>query len=476
MSESPSPQADPGFMALPPITEHPSPLPASTPQRLEAGRRLRRALPRRSLAELSGHDRDPLSILDRQNSRRLQDLLPLRAERMSESPFAFYRGTAAIMAADLAADAHTSLLLPSCGDAHVSNFGFYASPQRTLVFDLNDFDEAAWAPWEWDLKRLVTSIVVAGQSTGRDEAVVRSAVLSTVRAYARALRTSADLPPIQRYYTRLDAEAGLEAMPASMQKVVRKAIKQAQRRTGERAVKKLTVADEDGRMRFVHRPPTMGPLPPSTMRQLRHLMRRYLETASADIHQLLRHYAIADAARRVVGVGSVGTRCALSLLQDGDGNALILQSKEANRSVLEEFGGISQPRVLENFAAAHGEGARVVALQRVLQAVSDPFLGYLRFEGNDLYVRQFHDMKGGIEADLLDDEPFQVYSQACGITLARAHSQSPLAEVVSGYLGGGRIVGEALLDWAYAYAELSLHDYRAFLAAEGPASEPPTPG
>ncbi len=466
MSESQTPSLGNGFPELPPITDRRPALPASTAQQLAAGRRLRRTLPRRELASLSANDRDPVAILDEQNAGRLQELLPLRAERMSQSPFTFYRGTAALMASDLAADAHTGILVPSCGDAHVSNFGFYASPQRTLVFDLNDFDEAAWAPWEWDLKRLVASIVVAGQATSRDEGVVSAAATGAVRSYASALRASTTLSPLQRYYTRLDADAGVDTLPAASQRVLRKAVKQARKRTGERAVKKLTVVDGDGRMSFAHQPPTLTPLPPEILKQLRRLMRRYLETAGTDIHQLLRHYTISDAARRVVGVGSVGTRCALSLLQDGDGNALLLQSKQATRSVLEQYGGIPQPRALAQLVDAHGEGARVVALQRVLQSVSDPFLGYLRFDGSDLYVRQFHDMKGGIEADQLEDEPFRTYSQACGVTLARAHAQSTLAAVISGYVGGGRVLAESLLQWGRAYAERSLEDYRVFLEAQ----------
>ena len=171
---------------------------------------------------------------------------------------------------------------------------------------------------------------------------------------------------------------------------------------------------------------------------------------SFDIHQLLQHYEVVNIVRRVVGVGSVGTRCTLNLLQDGNRNALLLQGKEAGKSVLEQYGGITQPRILRDGVARHGEGARVVSMQRVLQAVSDPFLGYLRHDGADFYVRQFHDMKGGIDADTLDDGPFKVYAQACGVTLARAHSQSPRAALISGYLGNGRVAAQALLEWGYA--------------------------
>ncbi len=442
-------------------------LPESTSERLAIGRELRARVPRRAQAELPiAADRDPLGILSEQNRSRLQHLIPLRVERMSQSPFAFYRGTAAIMAADLAAGPHGGVIVPSCGDAHISNFGFYASPQRMLVFDLNDFDEAAWAPWEWDLKRLVASVVIAGQASSRDEDRIRDAVLRAVRAYARALRAGVLASPTTRYFAHFDPEAGLEQRDPASQQVLRTAIKHARKRTGERAARKLTETGEGGRLVFVERAPTMTKAEPEVEEQARGYLRRYLMSANADVRQLMRHYVLSDVARRVVGVGSVGTRCSLALLQDGDGSALIMQAKQAVRSVLEQYGGIAQPLELQSHVAQHGEGGRVVALQRMLQSLSDPFLGYLRGDDVDLYVRQFHDMKGGIEAETIDDEPFTAYAQACAVTLARAHCQSRDAAVASGYVGGGNRLGEALLEWGYAYAALSLRDYRAFLAEQ----------
>ena len=443
-------------------------LPLSVAERIASGRALREAVPFRELAELRTGVRDPLGILREQNATRLQELLGLRAERMSQSPFTFYRGTAALMAADLAGEPHTGILVPSCGDAHVSNFGFYASQQRTLVFELNDFDEAAWAPREWDLNRLLASIVIAGQATARAEEVVRDAVLRAVRTYARALARAAQASPRDRYYTRLDATAGLSEMDPQTRKVLKKAIRQARKRTGERAVRRLTQADESGMLRFVPQPPTMTEIGPELRAVQTDLLGQYLASAATDIRLLMRHYGLVDVIRRVVGVGSVGTRCSLALFQDGDGHALILQTKEAGRSVLEQYGGIEQPPEVSAFIAEHGQGARVVAMQRVLQAVSDPFLGSLRGGGPvevDLYVRQFHDMKGGIETDQLDDESFVTYARACAITLARAVAQSPSAADISGYIGGGRRLGEAMLSWSLAYAEQSRADYEAFLAA-----------
>jgi uncharacterized protein (DUF2252 family) len=440
--------------------------PPSVRARAADGRDTRRRVPRSTLSRLTVEDRDPLGILDRQNATRIAELVPLRTERMAASPFAFYRGTAALQAADLARDPHSGILVPSCGDAHVANFGFYASPQRTLVFDLNDFDEAAWAPWEWDVKRLVTSIVIGGQASSRDESVVTDAALAAVRTYARAMAANADRSPLLRYFEHFDVGAVASSADKQTRAVLQEAMRDAEKRTGDRATKRLTETGPDGRLVFVEQPPTMVHADAATESRLRENVDRYARTASVDIRLLLTNYTVSDLARRVVGVGSVGTMCTLALFQDGEGNALILQAKEAGRSVLEEYGGIAQPAAFHEHVEQYGQGGRVVALQRILQAVSDPFLGHLQAFQGDFYVRQFHDMKGGIDAEELEDRPFRAYAESCAATLARAHSQSANAAVVAGYIGNGRVVGEALLEWAYAYAALSHDDYDAFVAAE----------
>ena len=429
------------------------------------GKALRKKVPRRALAELATRNRDALGILRHQNSTRVAELLPLRDERMSASPFAFYRGTAAHMADDLGAGPSTDISVASCGDAHVANFGFYASPQRTLVFDLNDFDEGAWAPWEWDLKRLVTSIVIAGQTSGRDDAVTADAARAAVLQYANALSRGGDDTPLARYYQHFDAEGGLTTGDKDSRKVLRRAIAHAEKRTGEQAVRKLTTLQADGRLRFIEQPPTMTHVTPDVESALDASIEQYLVSARSDIQLLLANYALSDTVRRVVGVGSVGTRCYVSVFVDGNGSALLMQIKEAGRSVLSEYGGCAQPAPISDFVGRFGEGARVVALQRILQGVSDPFLGHFRAPTRDYYVRQFRDMKGGIEAETLDDGPFRGYAQACATVLARAHGQSPTAAQVVGYLGSGKVAAEAIVEWSYAYAALSGSDYRAFLDA-----------
>lgn len=248
--------------------------------------------------------------------------------------------------------------------------------------------------------------------------------------------------------------------------MLRDAISHAQRRTSERAMRKITTAGDDGRLRFVEEPPTMTHISADRERALTDALRGYLASTRPDIRLLLAHYEISDTVRRVVGVGSVGTRCFVSALVDGDGHGLLMQTKEAGRSVLIQYGERPQPGELTGIIDAEGEGARVVALQRILQGVSDPFLGHFRGQEQDFYVRQFRDMKGGIDAETVDDDSFRLYGQACAAVLARAHGQSPTAgDVVVGYIGTGDVTMDAIVSWSYAYADLSRGDYEAFVAA-----------
>jgi uncharacterized protein (DUF2252 family) len=448
-------------------------VPPTLEDHLAEGRAVREQVPREHLAQLPDGARDPMGILDEQDAQRVPELVPIRSQRMAESAFAFYRGTAALMAADLARSPSSGLTVGSCGDAHVSNFGLFASPQRTLVFDLNDFDESAWAPWEWDVKRLVTSIVIAGQSTSRDEKVVRDAALGAVRTYARALASGVKRSPLKRYYDHFDADAAADAVDPESAEALHSAVKDAERRTAKRAVRKLTTVAPSGRLTFVEQPPTMTHVDPRIEARIHEYIALYLASANVDIRVLMQKYHVTDIARRVVGVGSVGTRCYLISLADGDGNALLLQAKEAGPSVLVQYGGVSQPEAVAEFIDQEGDGGRVVAMQRILQAVSDPFLGHLRGTPVDggpdrsFYVRQFHDKKGGFDMDTLEDRAFRWYADACATTLARAHGQSPTASVVAGYVGGGRVAGEAILEWSYRYADVSRADWQLFRQHRG---------
>ncbi len=447
-------------------TESSRPALPSLAQRLAAGRAERDRVPRGDLAQLTTSGRDALGILEEQDATREERVLPLRAERMAASPFAFYRGTAAVMAADLARDARTGISVGSCGDAHIANFGFYASPQRTLLFDLNDFDEAAWAPWEWDVKRLVTSIVIAGRATGRTDQIVQTAARHAVDAYSKRIARAARTSPLQRYWTHFDAKASVHAISKSSQDVLLRAVRSARKRTGDHAVRRMTERGPDGRLRLIIRPPAMFHLDTALEADAEARLRAYARTANVDIQMLLLHYSASDTAFRAVGVGSVGTRCYLTVLEDGDGNALLLQTKEAQESVLIRYGRAAQPAAAVKHIERHGEGGRVVGMQRVLQAISDPFLGHSRDDDGEYYVRQFRDMKGGIDAETLDDEPFTRFGEACAITLARAHGQTADAGRVAGYIGKGRVVGDAIVAWANAYADVSYGDWQAFVATK----------
>ncbi|MCS5478546.1 DUF2252 domain-containing protein [Corynebacterium sp. YIM 101645] len=421
---------------------------------------------RGELASLTTTGRDPLGILHRQNTTREQWLIPLRMARMAQSPFTFYRGTAALMAADQARDPHSGIPVVSSGDAHLSNFGFYATPQRTQAFDLNDFDESAWAPWDWDLKRLVTSVIIGGRDTDRSEKVVQTAAADTIRAYVASLRTSDQHSPLERYYSHFNQEMARRHLGKESRRVLEQAAEDARKRTSARAARRLTEETTDGRRRFIEDPPVMTHVADEVELNVADNYQQYLRSAKADIRMVLAHYTLEDIVRRVVGVGSVGTRCFLVLLRDADGGVIILQVKEAMRSTLEEYGGIPQPGVLTESTEAVGEGARVVGLQRILQAYSDPFLGFLQSSrGRSFYVRQYHDMKGSVEIPELSDTAFNGYAIACGAVLARAHAQSVNARKVVSFIGGGKRIRRAILEWSNGYAELSLDDYRAFISS-----------
>ncbi|MDN5978476.1 MAG: DUF2252 domain-containing protein, partial [Acidipropionibacterium jensenii] len=420
----------------------PPPLPPSFDDRIHRGREARESTTWDGVAQLSTTDRDPIGILSEQNEDRLQSLVPLRTERMSVSPFTFYRGTAALMASDLARTPHSGI----------------------LVFDLNDFDESAWAPWEWDLKRLVASIVIAGRSTSRKKAVVRQTAVDTIASYLDALRAAVHTSPTERYFTHFDAEQHVSQLSKRSREVLKDAIGDAEKRTSARVVRRLTAVAKDGHRRFIEQPPVLTPIDDAAAAAVADGLRQYQDSASEDIHLLMLHYRLADVARRVVGVGSVGTRCFLALFEDGDGHHQVLQVKEAGRSVLEQYGGIAQPPALQDTMTSRGQGARVVGLQRILQGLSDPFLGYIDQGSRGYYVRQFHDMKGNIDMDTLKNEPFNQYGTACGRVLARAHAQSPEAVEILGFAGHGKKLTEAILSWSLDYAKLSESDFDLFTA------------
>lgn len=425
-----------------------------------AGRAIRKTAPRRALAERAATSRDPVAHLEEQNETRLEHLIPLRFGRMLASPFTFYRGSAGLMALDLAEDPHSGIPVLACGDAHISNFGFFASPERHLVFDLNDFDEVAIAPWDWDVKRLVTSVIIGGRDNRYSEKQIRKSALAAISAYVQTLRAIITRSPVERFFTLARAETLPSGIDSTTRAVLARTMRSAQKRTSERVVRRSTVRDAEGKLRFIEQPPRMTRLDALSGELVDRLATEYRSTVSFDVASVLAQYRPTDTARRVVGVGSVGTRCALQLFEGADDDTLVLQIKQANKSVLVQYGRFPQPERLSATVARLGEGARVINGQRLLQAVSDPFLGHLRHDGAEFYVRQFHDMKGSVDLARFDPQGFRDYGMLCATLLARGHAQSPLAVEIVGYIGSSDRVADAILEWCYAYAEQSLADYR----------------
>ena len=430
------------------------------------GRALRKTVSRRALAQLSPSPRTATEILVEQNANRLRELVPLRFARMLADPFAFYRGSAAVMAADLAANPSTGIEIMCCGDAHVSNFGMYAAPDRSIVFDLNDFDEAAVAPAEWDLKRLITSAIVGGRHAEYPTKAIRSYVEDALVGYQTSLTAMLeDMSVMDRYYLRVEPERYVGKVSKGLLGVIQKTTARARTRTSAQVFKQIMKIGPDGTPRLREQPPVLQHVDEEVEAPLVEAVQEYLAAVPADVALLLSHFRPTDLALRVVGVGSVGTRCYLVILVGPNDTPLILQIKEATRSVLEEYGGWRQPAPMTAAIEAKGQGVRVTDGQQILQAMSDVFLGTTRKDGRDYYIRQFHDMKGTVETEGMSASTFGEYVSACAVLLARAHSQSANASILRGYVGTANTAHDAIAEWSYTYADKSLDDFHQLRAA-----------
>ncbi|QRO02198.1 DUF2252 domain-containing protein [Archangium violaceum] len=432
-------------------------------ERKRQGRVLREKTPREEHARWQPPaDRpDPIALLEASNSGRLPSLVPIRHARMLEDPFAFLRGSAIIMANDLAHTPNTGVKVQACGDAHLANFGMYATPERNVVFDVNDFDETLPAPWEWDLKRLVASIWVAGRcACGATEAGCEEAVAACVRSYRRWMGRMSRWSFLDVWYARVDAESLLETIHQQERGSAERTLAQARRRTQLATLPKLTELRE-GRRCIIHDPPLIVRTPREHAEELAEVLQvmagGYLSSLQGDRGTLVRRYQTVDVARKVVGVGSVGTRCYVALLLGAHAeDPLFLQVKEAGPSVLEPFAGKS------TYAQA---GQRVVEGQRLMQAASDIFLGWCQVGGRDFYVRQLRDMKGSIDVERLSPRGLREYASMCGWALARAHARGGDAALLRGYLGRGDVFDQALCRFARAYADQTERDFAAFQKA-----------
>ncbi|MCU7821669.1 DUF2252 domain-containing protein [Kitasatospora sp. DSM 101779] len=428
---------------------------ATAAERTERGRAVRSVVPRSSHGPLSPPEgrADPVTLLERQAVTRLPELVPIRYGRMAASPFAFLRGAAVVMAADLAVQPHTGLTVQLCGDAHLLNFGVFGSPERALLFDLNDFDETLPGPFEWDVKRLAASLAVAAGSIGAGRSQVRGTARACVRAYRESVRRLAAMGELAVWYRRIDTTELLPMLRGGDRRRTEGRLAAARRRNSVHAVAKLTEV-RDGRRRIVARPPLITRIPAPDADTVHAILDDYRATLPEECRELLDRFRFVDAAAKVVGVGSVGTRCFVVLLQGRDeDDLLVLQLKEAERSVLEEH--------LPSGPHDH-HGHRVVAGQKLMQAASDIFLGWTTGPGEQarhFYWRQLRDMKGSAEVESMTPRMLQQYGTLCGTALARAHARSGDRLAIAGYLGGGTVFDEAVADFAVRYAERNAADH-----------------
>ncbi len=454
-----------------------APAESMTPaERAAAGKAARAQAPRSSHADWAPQNgrEDPVVLLERQAENRVPELVPIRYGRMARSAFAFFRGAAAIMAADLAPTSVSGLRVQLCGDAHLSNFGGFASPEREMLFDINDFDETLPGPWEWDVKRLAASLCIAARDLELEHVHAREVVVWAMRTYREAMRTFAEKTNLQVWYARLEAEEimGLASdmgTTSKRLKAMERSIAKARAKDSERAVSKLTEV-VDGQLRFISSPPLVVPLQEllaDVPRQefesrMSDLLEGYRASLAEDRRRLLDTYRFQGIARKVVGVGSVGTRAWVVLMVGRDEqDPLVLQCKEAQASVLEPYAGAS---------AFANSGQRVVEGQRLMQAASDIFLGWLPAVGldeqpRDFYVRQLWDGKLSVDIEAMGFEQLRNYGRLCGWTLARAHARSGDRIAIAGYLGKSGVFEEALADFSVAYADQNELDHRALVGA-----------
>ncbi|KPK10758.1 MAG: hypothetical protein AMJ56_07315 [Anaerolineae bacterium SG8_19] len=446
---------------------------SSIKQQKSMGKELRKQTPRSSHGDwVPAADRpDPISLLQAQDTGRLQHLIPIKYGRMLESPFAFLRGSAVVMASDLASTPTTGLKVVLCGDAHLSNFGVFATPERNLVFDINDFDESYPGPWEWDLKRLATSAVVAGRENGFSDKKCKKLATIVSKSYRESMGRFAQAHILDVWYFHVDADRALKVFDkyaGKGAKGAQKTVKKARSRTRQQTLNKLTEV-VDGKRQIVSDPPLLVPLRQLlsddqkeriSQQDTKKLWLEYVDSLPVERRLLLSRFRITDVALRVGGVGSVGTRCTIALLEgdaDDEDDALILQQKEAGPSVLEAY----LPK--RGYAS---QSQRVVIGRRLMQASSDIFLGWNRgLTGIQYYWRQLKDMKGSFDVTRLNAKGLGTYLGLCGVCLARAHARTGDPIAISGYLGSGDVFDKAISNFALAYADRTERDHQALVDA-----------
>ncbi len=449
---------------LPRVTKKSGPARIAQPARLvaiEAGRTQRQIVPRSAHAEWNANLRslNPVEVLAASGQTRLQELLPLRYGRMSHSPFTYMRGAAAMMAADVAVGPRTSIAVQACGDCHLGNFGAFASPERRVLFDINDFDETLPATWEFDLKRLAVSFVLLGRDQGYSKSVTQEVLATLLAAYRLHLADYAASSPLDTWYALIDSEVLIRTAPDEATRKRRIEFeKKARTRTTESLIGKM-LEERDGQMSFKNLAPTLTHLPRDSAleRSFRTVLERYPQTLSEERRHLLSRYQLQDVALKVVGVGSVGTRCGAALYVSDGGDRLVLQVKEACASVLAPYAG----------AGPHThQGQRVVIGQRLMQCASDIFLGWASDDdGHQFYVRQLRDMKTSVAYENMRGAVLYNFADMCGWALARAHSKAGDPSCLSAYIGQSDSLDRAISQFAHSYADQTERDFEAFKQA-----------
>ncbi len=429
---------------------------------IHLGHDTRDQVPFDQLADFTPTSRNVVQGIEHVESQLIQELLPLRHKKLAATPFSFFRGTDELMAYDLSKQVSANIPVVISGDAHIGNFGFYASPERKLLFDLNDFDESTIGSWDWDVRRLLVSIILAGEQLDLSSSKITKIEEAAVETYQQILSECFDdHTALERYYFSTEVESFLkqEENNSSM-KLWEKIKKTAVSRDSEKVVKKFTTLDNRGHLVFRENPPKTVHVSDKRYNQITAHLQKYLQTVSPDVAVLLSQFHISDIARHSVGVGSFGTRCYLVLLTAIDGSHLVLQIKEALQT--RRFQGFDVTTKYSQSGLDNGE--RIVTCQQVLQRASDPFLGFYHNDDTNrsFYVRQFWDMKESVELDKMSEADFSTYAKVCALLLARGHAQSPTAGIVHGYIGKKKKLVNSLVSWANAYAKQVHQDYQLF--------------
>lgn len=435
--------------------------PRARSERYALGKSLRKQVPRSTLGEwrIGRDDRDPVALVEENHEGRVPELIPVRVARMAASPYGFLRGSAVVMADDVARLPATGIMPVVCGDAHLGNVGFYASPERDLVLDLNDFDEAHTGSWEWDLRRLVASTWVAGRQNGSSESKCKEAVLTCARSYREEIRYLAEQPLFTRSFERIDMTRMAEHAPGgSLTTELERAAKRARKRTSDRAMPRFTT-EHHGNRQIVEEPPLITRLPDAEAEMLADGLDEYLKSLDPHWRRMLGGYTLVDVAHKVVGVGSVGLRAYVALLEgSSEDDVIFLQLKQARRSVLAKY-------VHGDSAWHRHQGERVVEYQQALQTVSDPLLGWTTVDDRQFYVRQFRNMKGSVALEQISAGALADYAGIAGHLLAKGHARTSGASMIAGYVGKGTNLDRAMARFAQAYADQTEADHEALVAA-----------